>query len=246
MQQVKLIFMISLVAMMGFSATTNAQQLKDAENQIHSAYQLAWAGDASTLENLVEDFAKSDRSQQSNHYWEAYANYRLAIYYTATDKKELSETHCEKAIELLEDIKKKTSEDYALLSCLTGFSIQFSPMSAAFLGPKSGKYANKAISLDDSNPRAHFAKAMNDFYTPKLFGGGDLVEDHLKKALKLAYTSEAQQPTWGKDEAFELLVKFFIRENKADEAKLYCKMGLGQYPNDARLKKHAESLGINQ
>lgn len=248
MKKVKLLFCMIAVALVAHITTAQAQNLTEAESDIHSAYLAAWLGNATALEALVDKFEKNTSTEQSKSYWEAYANYRLAIFYSASKEEDKAEEHTDKAIELLENIKKKSSDDFALLSCLTGFSIQFSPLSAAFTGPKAGKYATKAINLDEDNSRAHFARAMNDFYTPKMFGGGDLVEEHLKKAINLSTPANAtsKKPTWGKDEAYEMLVQFYIREEKTDEAKMYCKMGLGQFPNDIRLKKHAKNLGLSQ
>ncbi|MGB0522884.1 MAG: hypothetical protein ACPGJS_07980 [Flammeovirgaceae bacterium] len=241
------LFLGIVVLFMGLPSI-NAQNLNQIESKIHQAYATAWAGDASSLEKLVDDLSKQTTTNQAKTYWEAYANYRLAIFYSAYDKTAKSKAKTNRAIELLEEIKKKNSEDYALLSCLMGFSIQFSPMTAAFKGPKAGRYAQKSIHLNDNNLRGHYSVAMNDFYTPKMFGGGDVTEEHLKKSLNLKHKSEkeAHAPTWGKNEVYELLVRFYIREEKTDEAKMYCKMGLGQYPQDARLQQHAKSLGLNQ
>lgn len=228
-----------------FLSLSALAQHTQVESRIHQAYQTAWQGNASPLEQLTTQFKNKTSSDATDIYWEAYANYRLAIYYAGQGKKDEAEELTDYAIELLDDLKKKDSEAYALLSCITGFSIQFSPMSAAFLGPKSGKYAKKSVSLNQNNKRGHFAIANNDFYTPAMFGGGELVEKHLKTALSLAPTT-GDSPSWSTDEAYELLIRFYIKEERTDDAKFYCKQALAKYPNDMRLKAHAKSLGLAQ
>jgi len=239
-------FILSFSLVFSVIIAVTAQDDATLETRIHDSYTAAWRGEANHLEKVINELTQQASTDRNTQYWEAYANYRLAIYYTAQKRKKDSKAKTNRALEILENIKKKNSEEYALLSLVTGFSIQFRPLSAASLGPKSGGYAAKSIKLDDNNPRGHFATANSDFYTPKMFGGGDLVEEHLKKALNLSYASTTGNPTWSKDEVYELLVRFYIREDQTDDAKFYCKMGLKHFPYDARLKQHASDLGMNQ
>ena len=59
-------------------------------------------------------------------YWEAYAYYKCAILSRVLKKEEDAEKFTEKAIEILESTKGKTTEDYALLGMLKNYQINFS------------------------------------------------------------------------------------------------------------------------
>ena len=59
-------------------------------------------------------------------YWEAYALYKCSILSSIMKKKEDAKKFTEKAIEILESIKGKTTEDYALLGMLKNYQINFS------------------------------------------------------------------------------------------------------------------------
>ena len=58
-------------------------------------------------------------------YWEAYAYYKCAILSRVLKKEEDAEKFTEKAIEILESTKGKTTEDYALLGMLKNYQINF-------------------------------------------------------------------------------------------------------------------------
>jgi len=72
-------------------------------------------------------------------------------------------------------------------------------------GVLSSKYANSAIKLNNSNPRAYLLKGRALLHTPELFGGGTKkAKPFFEKALekyKIAKPESAIVPSWGADQA---------------------------------------------
>lgn len=64
-------------------------------------------------------------SKNTIRYWKAYLQYKKAVFYLIEKKLSASEKSCDLGINLLNDIKEKSVEDYALLAYLESFSIQF-------------------------------------------------------------------------------------------------------------------------
>ena len=138
-------------------------------------------------------------------YWEAYAYYKCAILSRVLKKEEDAEKFTEKAIEILESTKGKTTEDYALLGMLKNYQINFSGWLATIkLSNQAKTMAQKAIELDGDNLRAYLVLGINNYYTPELYGGKSKCEAYFKKAIALPdRTSENEfDPTWGQGDAF--------------------------------------------
>ena len=105
------------------------------------------------------------------------------------------------------------------------------------LGQDSKEYAKKALETNANNLRAYYALALNNFYTPKVFGGGSEVEFYLKKALSLTETTKTEnKPSWGKESVYELLIKHYQKEEKGSFATKYLIEGLELFPYSKLLK----------
>ena len=192
------------------------------------------------LEEMVT-ILTSDLEQEdtiSTRYWLSYAYYYQALFTGEINKNEKSaERLVDIAISLLKP-SDKDSESLALLSLQTGYSIRFkSYFSMMNLGQDSKEYAKRALETNANNLRAYYAIALNNFYTPKIFGGGSDVEFYLKKALSLTETTKDEnQPSWGKESVYELLVKHYQKEEKGSLANKYLTEGLELYPDSKLLK----------
>ena len=176
-------------------------------------------------------------------YWQAYVNYRLSYAY-GKDRKSADKA-ADKGVSLLEGIKTKSSEHYSLLSLLQGILLETaSPVTVAFKATTVGSSARKSIELDANNLRAYLALAVYDFYTPKLYGGGKLVEENLKKAIALSPKSDANAyaPDWGQATAYRYLAKFYQNDNKLDLAKQYAMAGMSKYPMNRGLQELSKNL----
>lgn len=177
-------------------------------------------------------------------YWTAYLEFYKSIYYLKMGDKE----NCEKVVnEAMNQLEKsvKTSEEFALLAYLQSFSVQFHKgMSAGFVSSKVKRNADKAIALDANNMRAYFVLGSNDFYTPSAFGGGKKVEEYLIKAISLPdkKVQDTSSPSWGKDSAYEMLIKFYIKQKKTDLAKKYFADAQKLYPKNYAINDLAKQI----
>jgi len=202
---------------------------------------------ATPLEKLSEDLAKAqiEKPQRLLSYWQSYLDFYHAIYHMESDESELAEQRCMEAIQRLDNMKNKNSEDYALLGMLTSFSISFKPgIKAPFIGARGEKYVSIALELDPQNPRAHYVKGNGSYYKPKQFGGGKHVESSLKRALSLPAQRQPNPylPSWGHEEAYETLIKWYIREEQYKQAQKWFDKAVQDYPDSYTINRLASQL----
>ncbi|HNS29522.1 MAG TPA: hypothetical protein PKL52_03220 [Tenuifilaceae bacterium] len=194
---------------------------------------------ASELENLSED-----HHQNLTIYWQSYLQFYSSIFYLKRGDTKTAEREVDKGIDWLKEMKNKNSEDYALLAHLQGFSMQFKGMNAKAISDSMKMNIKEAIALDSTNLRAYYVYANNDFYTPKMYGGGQKTEEYLLKTtgLPAQQMPHACLPSWGKEESYELLIKLYIREEKWNKAKQYYEQGLNEFPDSYIIKQLASGL----
>ncbi len=120
--------------------------------------------------------------------------------------------------------KAKTSEDYALLAACTSFSIQFANFTQmGRISAKIKEYAGKSLELNPKNLRAYYVLTSNNFYTLKMFGGGNQVEEYSAKALVCpSHLSKGfYAPSWVKAELYRVLIQYYKAEKKSEKVKNY-------------------------
>lgn len=194
---------------------------------------------AKSLEEL-----KQEKKQNIITYWQSYLQFYASIYYLKMGDRKVAEKEIDKGIDYLEEMKHKNSEDLALLSMLQGFSMQFKGMKAMFVSSDVKENAQQAIAIDSVNLRALYVYASNDFYTPEKYGGGKEAERYLLKAISLdtQKIKNPYLPSWGKEEAYELLIKFYIKNKKWESAKKYYAQGVEEFPESYVLSQLAKNL----
>ena len=98
--------------------------------------------------------------------------------------------------------------------------------------------ATKALALAPNNLRAHYARGISDFYTPKQYGGGKMAVGHFQQAIALADKPDPNPcaPSWGKADACYYLAQACQADGKTELARRYAAEGLGKYPHNPRLK----------
>ncbi len=225
-----------------------ALQLDNIQSKIYSAFvQSQISKSAERLLGLKDELAKL-AAQHANpliRYWQGYLHYYLAIYYLTVNDNAAAESTAGQGIDILESIERKNSEDYALLALVQSFSIQFvTGMAAGALSGKVKSNVGKAMKLDDQNLRAYYVAASNDYYTPEKYGGGKNVETYLKRAIELPEqkVSNNTLPSWGKEEAYEMLIKFYIKNEDWANAKKYFQEVAAKYPQSYAIGKLATQL----
>lgn len=222
--------------------------LDDIQDKIDQAFLLALkTKQAEPLILLEENLNKLKRESSSQIiiYWQSYARYYLSICYLQLDDKTAAKESINEAIDLIENLKTKNSEDYTLLAYEQSFSCQFKPgIIIPLISKKLKSNCETALEIDSLNMRAYFVLGSNDFYTPEMFGGGKSVEKMLLKAIALPKQKIANPflPSWGKENAYELLIRWYIRKEKWDLAHKYYNEGLKMYPSNFMIQKLASKL----
>lgn len=178
-------------------------------------------------------------------YWYSYACYYHSILYMIGKENKNSEKILDEGIKQLNNLNLKNSEHLALLALMESFSIQYaSGIEIPFISKHVRQNAEKALQLDSLNLRAYFVLGSNDFYTPVQYGGGKKAEGYLLKAIKLNDQSVANPylPSWGKNSAYEMLIRFYINHKQFDEAKKYYQEAIALFPDDYMINKLANEL----
>jgi hypothetical protein len=173
------------------------------------------AQQANNLTQLRKSLALLEKNKtHESFYWQAYINYQLALK-TFKENKNESQELSNRAKEILKNMDAKSSEDFALESMISGFSINFASFyEVASIANDAKRFANQAISLDSTNMRAYLALGINDFYTPAMFGGMKNSEELFKKSLALSAFSESRSINWGKELAQDFLNKFYEKKKQ--------------------------------
>ena len=199
-----------------------------------------------SLKDLSQQLDKISKvkKQKLVLYWRCYLQFYSSIFYLEKGDKKMAEKEIDKGIDWLEEMPNKNSEDYALLSMLQGFAIQFKGIKAMFISKKIKKNATTAIVIDSTNLRAYYVYASNDYHTPKKYGGGKEAEKYLLKAISLPSQKIKNDdlPSWGKEESYELLIKFYIRKGNWDLAKKYFQEGIKEFPESYTINQLASKL----
>jgi len=199
-----------------------------------------------TIMALIEGVENSNQTHW-REYWKAYGLYHKAIYYAYSENEiEKAKDITSSAIELLESIKNKNSEDYALLAYIQSFSLQWvSGFSIIGASGKAEDWAEKSLQLDPTNPRAYYVSGSYDYHKPSFVGGGKKAGELLHKAIDLYKNSIPNPilPSWGMDGSFAKLIQVYMRDEDIEKAKQVLAHGLAVYPNDRDLLKLKEKLG---
>jgi hypothetical protein len=178
-------------------------------------------------------------------YWYSYACYYHSIFYLTENDNKKSEKFLKLGIKQLDDLKNKNSEHLALLALMKSISIQLAAgIEAPFISKSAKQNVENALQLDSLNLRAYYVLGSSDFYTPEQYGGGKKTETYLKKAISLKDQSVPNPylPSWGKNSAYELLIRFYIKKQQWGDAKKYYKDAIALFPDDYMINKLAGEL----
>lgn len=223
-------------------------RLDDIQTKINDAFvQSVMMKKADGLVSLKSDLDKLEKTHNNPlvKYWQGYLQYYYAIYHIQANNKPDSEKEILAGVDILDNIKNKNSEDLALMALLQSFSIQFkSGIEAGALSSKVKANIKKAIKLDDQNLRAYYVAGSNDYYTPEKYGGGTEVESYLLKAITLPdqKIKSIYLPSWGKDSAYEMLIKWYIKKENWAKAKQYFQEANALYPQNYPISQLAVKL----
>lgn len=180
-------------------------------------------------------------------YWRAYVKFYRAIFYMQYNNSKKMKIETDDGIEMLQELNNKDCEIYALLSRLQGISMQYSGMKAMLVFKQMNDNSKKALELCPNNLRANLVAASNDFYTPSQFGGGKKAEELLLKAISLPDQEEKNVflPSWGKEEAYELIIRLYISREEFDKAVDFYRKAIELFPNNYMINQLKQNLKLN-
>ncbi|MEO0337835.1 MAG: hypothetical protein AAF242_01345, partial [Bacteroidota bacterium] len=199
------------------------------------------------LKKQAEEFEAVYKSSKKPlaAYWLAYNRYYTTIFYLMEEEEAKAKATVKEGIALLKELPEKNAEDYALLASLQSISISmYSMFQAISISSKVNKNGQKAMKIDPNCLRAYLVLGSSDYYKPVKYGGGKKVEEYLKKAIALPAQKVANPylPSWGKNTAYELLIRFYIREEKMEDAKAMYKQAIVDFPEDYQINQLAQKL----
>lgn len=208
------------------------------------------SGKAEALPALLQLFAAErptgNRSLEQLHtYWQAYLRFFQTLYYSQHQQHEHAAEAVGEGIKLLEGYGYKGSEEYALLARLEGLATSYAGSKTPQLAMSMAEHAAQAIALDPQNPRAYVVPGVNNYFTPVAFGGKTKVKEYLTKALELPaqQTPSDYLPSWGRDEAYEYLIRLYLDTGARDEAAALCTKALGEFPASPMLQQLKGRIG---
>ncbi len=225
----------------------NNYTLENIQDKIQSAlFSDFGASKPIELTKIYSDLNKLYAQKESNiiAYWSAYTQHYIAILHLKTGDKAKSELFTTQAVDLLESLEEKGVEEYALLSMIQGFSTTFAGASIVSVGMDISKNSETALSLDSENLRANLIAGICDFHTPKMFGGGKNAEKYFLKAISVPAQTlpNKQLPSWGKEEAYQYLIEFYIKEKEREKASKFLDEALNLYPDSYQINQLQSSV----
>ncbi|MEO0734256.1 MAG: hypothetical protein AAFZ52_15580 [Bacteroidota bacterium] len=196
--------------------------------------------DAGPLTDIQQELSTVSSPQYARlvNYWSAYLDFQLAVFEKFHDNPTGSQTAIERGIATLDEAAEKNVEELNLLAFMLGFSTQFAEQATQIaISDRAQANVAAAMALNPDNLRTQYVTGCLDYYTPAEYGGRQMAEIHLRKATALPANAinSPYLPTWGKAEAYELLVKYYQETGRGTQAKNVLDEGLALYPDDHQL-----------
>lgn len=129
----------------------------------------------------------------------------------------------EKNIALLEKKNYRLSMVYAYQSALYGYKIGLSPIRAPYYGPKSVKYAENSLQLDEDNYLALMQAGNIHYYMPRIFGGSlnEAISYFLKAKAAMEKNSTDIHYDWNYLHLLTLIAQAYTKAEDYQAAKAY-------------------------
>ena len=250
MKNYMFLVLIFLLTSISAQNENNYEILNNIQNKIDKAFiEVFITNKTSALDTIYNKISEVDENSSNLdyycRYWKSYINYKTSIFYLKEGEVELSKKHINIAISLIDQIENKDSEIYALLSLEQSYNFQFIPRQEFIVYMnKVNDNLEKTLIIGTNNLRAYYVNGSYDYYTPKEFGGGKKCESYLIKAISLPEKSlnSSFAPYWGKELAYDLLIKFYIREKNKEKAQIYYNEAVKLFPNSLLIKKNKENI----
>jgi tetratricopeptide (TPR) repeat protein len=183
--------------------------MKDALDSMNNIKSL---DDFNNIANTFERIAKAEKDKWLPYYYTGYIYVILGFKQQGSGKLDeyldIAQENIDKAMELEPD----ESELYTLQGLLYQSRIMADPQARGQIySPKAAQALEKAIELNENNPRPYYLMGSNIFYTPEAYGGGLEAACPLLKTAKEKYENfgpaDSISPNWGEEYNLQLLEK---------------------------------------
>lgn len=171
---------------------------------IQKMYTLQNADELTAVANQFERIAAKETDQWLPSYYQAYS-YVMILHQNSGLSNDEKDHYLDKAQFVLDQLKKKFDKESEVF-VLQGLVYQMRIIDES-RGYQYSMLSNEVFSiaekLNPENPRVHYLKGCNTFYTPEQFGGGAArAKPMLEKAQALfaaKNTENSLLPAWGKE-----------------------------------------------
>jgi len=152
---------------------------------------------------LFERAIEADDENYLAHYYLAYTDYNLAIYFMQKKEDEQFRSYSESSEKKIKELIKENDSDaetVSLLGALYGIQVTMNPGLATSLGSQNIALTSKALGIEPDNPRVLLQKGISKFNSPEFVGGSK--EEALKYFTQSVeafenQTTEKNDIEWG-------------------------------------------------
>ncbi len=178
-------------------------------------------------------------------YYQSYTAYRLMTYGVVMKDDQVYKEFSDRAEKTAASLSRRYpdwAEAKILLASIYGIEIAHNWINAPTLGPKSNDLAEKAVSLDSTNPRAYLILGTDKLNTPAIFGGSvDKAVECFRKSISLfrsepASAATALEPSWGYIDALTWLGLAYEKQGRYNEALAEYREALAVAPDYGRAR----------
>ena len=176
-------------------------------------------------------------------YWTAYVLYRKSVALMSGGQFEQGRGPLHQAVTILERIETRDADVLALLGLASGLYLAYVPRHRIIVATdRVNETLSGALRMAPNNLRVLYANAIADFNTPEVYGGGKQVERLLSTALALPDQEPVgSTPQWGRREATMLLIRFYVDQERSEDARRLVDKARSQWPASPEMRRLAES-----
>ncbi len=183
--------------------------MKDAVDSMNNIKSLE---DFNNIANIFQRIAKAEKDKWLPYYYTGYIYVILGFKQQGSgnidEYLDIAQENIDMAMELIQD----ESELYTLQGLLYQARIMADPQTRGQIySPKAAQSLEKAIELNENNPRPYYLLGTNLFYTPEAYGGGLDAACPLLRTAKEKYENfipaDSISPNWGEDYNLQLVEK---------------------------------------
>lgn len=195
-----ILLVVCIVNLIYADDTRYINAMKKNISQLDSLYTIS---DMIDLTNSFLRIGNAEKSRWLPYYYASYLYIISSFTDTVSTNKDVYLDQAEKVLALADSLQPNESENYLLKGLISQARLQIDPMNRYMkYGTSMNANFQKAIMLDQTNPRPEYLLGMTLYYTPEQFGGGvkkakASFEISMKKFDEFVPKNELM-PVWGK------------------------------------------------